>query len=205
MQYTLFKANKNNTGGRVQIKIAMPPKNEKKDLWTKVLFAEFVPQKTWDESTQTGSFDYSKKRTVSINKAEAGEILYSIQNNVPFQNYHKSGERSCWVKFLPFSRSRTVGKEGEKGYWSGQVNNFAFGYNEKGVGVNVPISSGEAQELKLLLESFIKESMALESKEEERKSKAREKGSPKNQVTEPLQEEDDFNETQEDDSDDLPF
>jgi len=203
MQYTVFKPNKSNTGGRVQLKVAMT-KNEKKDLWSKVLFAEFVPQKTWEESSQTGSFDYTKKRIISINTGEAGEILYSIQNNVPFQNYHKSGERSCWVKFLPFSRPRTVGKEGDKGYWSGQVNNFAFGYNEKGVGVNVPISSGEAQELKLLLESFIKESMALEAKEEERKFKARSKDSTKEVVSEDSETSEE-RESEDYDNQDIPF
>ena len=203
MQQTVFKPNPKNTGGLLTLKIAMT-KNDKKDLWSKVLFAEFIPQKSWNDSTKTGSFEASKRRVVAINPNEAGEILYSIDRNVPFQNYHQSEKGSCWVKFIPYTRERKVGKEGDKSYWVGNVDNFAFGYSEKGAGVNIPFTSGEAQELKLLLESYIKESMALDAKEQERKFKAKGKETAKDDEPSSSEEED-LNETQEEEDDSIPF
>jgi len=204
MNYTVFKPNPKNTGGLVNLRIATT-KNKKTDSWEKVLFAEFLPQKSWNDTTKSGSFDSTKKRAIAINIGEAGEMIYSVKKNIPFQNYHKSGDRSCWVKFIPYLRFREVGKEGDKSHWTGQVDNYAFGYSEKGGGVNIPLTSGEAEVFCLLLESYIKESMALDAKEQDRKFK-KGKDSPKDEEVEPVQEEEeDFNEPQEDDSDDLPF
>lgn len=200
MQLTVFKPNPKNTGGLVNLRIATT-KNQKTESWEKTLFAEFVPQKGWSESTKSGNFDASKKRSIAINVSEAGEILYSMEKEVPFQNYHKSGDRSCWVKFAPFNKKRTFGQEDEKGFWEGQVANFALGYSEKGKGVSVPLTPGEAFNLKLLLESYIKESMAIDAKEAEKRYKDREKTSVKNKKEEVSEEEQEDGE----DFDDVPF
>jgi hypothetical protein len=205
MQYTVFKPNPKNTGGLVNLRIATT-KNNKKDVWEKVLFAEFLPQKGWNDATKSGSFDASKKRSIAINVGEAGEMLYSVKRNVPFQNYHKSGDRSCWVKFIPYSRKREVGKEGDKTHWVGEVDNYAFGYSEKGVSVNIPLTSGEAEVFCLMLESYIKESMALDAKESDKKFKSKGKDSPKDEEPETEQEEEDSNDNvEDDDSSDIPF
>jgi len=198
MEYTIFKPNPKNTGGLVKLRIANT-KNKKDDTWKKTLFAEFVPQKGWNESSKTGGFDSSKKRTIAINVGEAGEILHSIDKNVPFQNYHKSGNNSCWVKFAPFEKQRSFGKEGDKGFWQGEVTNFAIGYSENGKGVNIPLTPGEAFSLKLLLESYIKESMAIDAKESDKKFKERSKNAEK-QETKTDEEEDPLGEDE-----DVPF
>lgn len=200
MQYTVFKPNPKNTGGLVNLRVANT-KNEKKDSWEKTLFAEFVPQKSWNDQNKSGSFDSSKKRTIAINVSEAGEFLSCMEKNVPFQNYHKSGDRSCWVKFAPFDKKRTFGQEGERGYWEGQVTNFALGYSEKGKGVSIPLTPGEAFALKLLLESFIKESMAIDAKEADKKFKENKKESPKQKEEKEEESEEEFL----DDDEDVPF
>lgn len=209
MKLTIFKPNPSGNGGLISLKVGMT-KNDKKDLWSKTLFVEFVPQKGWDSSKKTGSFDVDKKRIVAINTSEAGEMLYTMDTKAPFQNYHQSGDRSCWIKFAHFDKKRTNGREGDKGFWQGTVDNFAIGYSEKGANVNIPISSGEARELKLLLEAFIKESMALDAKEEERKFKSKaktqekEKSDPEGDFPESEEEESDGGGA-DDGSDDIPF
>lgn len=105
MKLTIFKPNPSNKGGFVSLKVATT-KNNKKDVWEKTLFAEFVPQKSWSESSKTGSFDANKRRTVALNVSEAGEMLNSMRFAVPFQNYHQSGDKSCWVKFLPYKKTQ---------------------------------------------------------------------------------------------------
>jgi hypothetical protein len=203
MNYTVFKPNPKNTGGLVNLRIATT-KNNKKDVWEKVLFAEFIPQKGWNEATKSGSFDASKKRSIAINIGEAGEMLYSVKRNVPFQVYHKSGERSCWVKFIPFPRKREVGKEGDKTHWVGEVDNYAFGYSEKGGAVNIPLSSGEAEVFCLMLESYIKESMALDAKESDKRFKS--KGKPVEGGDKDEEVEEENNETDEEEDDlSIPF
>lgn len=202
MQLTIFKPNPNSTGGLVKLRIAKL-KNDKKDVWERVLFAEFVPQKGWNDSNKSGSFDSTKKRTIAINITEAGEILHSMEKEVPFQNYHKSGDRSCWVKFAPFNKKRTFGQEGEKGFWEGQVANFALGYSEKGKGVSIPITPGEAFNLKMLLESYIKESMAIDAKEADKQFKERENAPKKEPKKDPVEEL--FEDEDNGDFDDVPF
>ena len=205
MTYTVFKPNPKGSGGLVNLRIATT-KNKKTDSWEKVLFAEFLPQKSWNDATKSGSFDPTKKRTIAINIGEAGEMLYSVKKNVPFQNYHKSGDRSCWVKFIPYPRKREVGKEGDKTHWTGDVDNYAFGYSEKGGGVNIPLSSGEAEVFCLLLESYIKESMALDAKEQDKKFKNKGKDSPKDEESEtPEENEEDLGGGADDGNDDIPF
>ena len=203
MNYTVFKPNPKSSGGLVNFRIATT-KNKKTDSWEKVLFAEFLPQKSWNDATKSGSFDPTKKRAVAINIGEAGEMLYSVKRNVPFQNYHKSGDRSCWVKFIPYPRKREVGKEGDKTHWTGDVDNYAFGYSEKGGGVNIPLSSGEAEVFCLLLESYIKESMALDAKEQDKKFKNKDKPSQSNEETEEEKEEEPESE-EDDENDQIPF
>ncbi len=202
MQYTVFKPNPKNTGGLLNLRIANT-KNNKKEAWEKTLFAEFIPQKGWNEEKKTGSFDVSKKRTIAINIGEAGEILHSMEKSVPFQNYHQSGDRSCWVKFAPFDRSRSFGKEGDKGFWQGNVTNFALGYSEKGQGVNIPLTPGEAYNVKLLLESYIKESMAIDAKEADKKFKKKEGSNQKESKAKPIEE--DFENEDELEDSDVPF
>ena len=202
MQYTVFKPNHKNTGGLLNLKVAMV-KNNKKDAWEKTLFAEFVPQRGWNEKTRSGNFDPSKKRIVAINVGEAGEFLHCMQENIPFQNYHQSGDRSCWIKFAPYLSNRVFGKEGDKGFWKGTVNNFAIGYSEKGQGVTVSLTPGEAYNVKLLLESYIKESMAIDAKEAEKKFKASQKSNVKNNTVVESNQSDD--EEDEFFDDDIPF
>lgn len=200
MLYTLFKPNPSSSGGLAKFKIS---KTKRDDTWEVVLFVEFVPQKGWNAERKLGSFDPEKKRFIALNPTEAGEIIHSIETNIPFQSYHKSGDKGCWIKFGSFQKTRTFGRSGDKGFWQGKTNNFAIGISEPGTSISVPIEPGEARCLVQLLSSYIKESMAINAKEEERKFKETKKNfdKPKSE-----KKEDDVDLPDDvDEDDDVPF
>lgn len=207
MNYTIYKPNPKNTGGLANFKTAKV-KNQKKDMWESILFVEFVPQKGWNDEKKTGSFDADKKRFVAINVAEAGEFLYSMQERKQFQNYHKSGERACWVKFGHYNTKRKISQGQGKDDLFFEVDNFVIAVSEKGNNVSVPISAGEGQVLKLLLESYIKESMALTASEESKKFKASQKGGSEKEEDETSDEDPEENSEEDGDEyedDGIPF
>ena len=69
--------------------------------------------------------------------------------------------------------------------------------------VNVPLSSGEAEVFCLMLESYIKESMALDAKESDKKFKGR--GKESNKEESETVEEDEEDQSEDDDDSSIPF
>lgn len=200
MKLTIFKPSPKNNGGLVNFRVTQT--KAKDDSWKSALFAEFVPQKGWNAEKRTGSFDPEKKRFVLINVGEAGEILHTMKTGIPFQNYHDSGDKSCWVKFGAYETTRKFGRQGDKGYREDKITNYAIGVSEKGNSISVSLTPGEAENFRILLESYIKESMAIDAKEHDKKFKKAQELSNKKEKEEEVEENDDVEE-EEDDS--IPF
>lgn len=193
MNLTIFKPAKSGKGGILKFKTSIK-KNERKDVWEELLFAELVPQKTWNGPANS-TYDPSNKKVVKISVTEAGEMLHTLKTNLPFQTYHKNGDDGVWIKFAHYETTREFGREGDKGYRKDKVDNYAFGIT----GVTVSISSGEAEALKVFLEKYIVAAVSLAGKEEDKKFK---KKAQQTQKTEEPKEQE--VETSEDD-DDVPF
>lgn len=204
MRYTVFKPNPKNSGGLVNFHLSKL-KDKKSGDWKSALFAEFVPQKGWNDDKKVGSFDPEKKRFVLINVGEAGEILHTMKTGIPFQNYHDSGDRSCWVKFASYETTRKFGRKEDKGYREDKVVNFAIGVSEKGNNVNVPLTPGEAEAIRLLLESYIKESMAIDAKEHDKKFKKTQEKKSDDSVEDTEEQEEEEDDVVEEDDSDIPF
>ena len=194
MNYTIFKPAKSGKGGILKFKTSLK-KNDKKDVWEELLFAELVPQKTWNGSANS-TYDPANKKVVKLSVTEAGEILHTLKTNIPFQTYHKNGEGGVWIKFAYYVTKRTFGREGDKGYQVNELDNYALGIG----GATVSISSGEAEALKVYLEKYIVSAVSLAGKEEDKKfkKKAQNKSEPKPEA--PKEE----SETEEDE-DSIPF
>jgi len=170
MRYTVYKPNPRNTGSLATFSIG-ETKN-KKDEWEKTLFIEFIPQKNWNAEKHTGQFDYEKKKFVAINVGEAGEMIHSLKSGVPFQNFHKSAKGTSVIKVGFWDKERSVGQEGQKGYWKGTIRAAAVGVSYSGNNVTVPLEPGEQEVVVRVLEAYIKQALAQDSANEKKRRKA---------------------------------
>lgn len=177
MRYTVYKPNAKVTGGLATFSIG-ETKN-KKEEWEKTLFIEFISQKSWNAEKHSGTFDYENKKFVAISISEAGEFIYSIRSGTPYQNFHKSAKGTSVVKVGSYTQSRSVGQEGQKGFWKGDVRNVAVGVSFSGKSISVPLAPGEQEVVCLLLESYIKQAVAQDASNEKKRRKNKEEASPK--------------------------
>lgn len=179
MNYTVFKPSGTNKGARISFNTSKVKNN--KDRWQERLFVELVPQKGFNQEKQVAVFDYANKKSVMINPTEAGEMLHTILTGIPFQTYHKNGDSGVWIKFAPWTKKRQFGQEGSKGHRVDTVSDIAFGLTGKDIFISASLSCGECQCLKVLLESYIKQAMAIDASELAKEIKKR--NEQKNQDT----------------------
>lgn len=196
MKYTVFKANPKSTGAIANLRTSKL-KNDKKNVWEERLFLEMLPQKGWNDSNKTGSFDPDKKQTVMINPTEAGDMVNTILNGIPFDAYHQSGDGpGKGIKLAPFKGKRKFKtKDGEKEV---EIQKFGLQLAGKGFSISAPLDPGEVQCLRVLLENYIKNAIGLDASEESKKYKS--SGDSSNSTSN-----DEEDTSTEDDVDDVPF
>jgi len=170
MRYTVYKPNPKVTGSLATF--AIGDTKNKKEEWEKTLFIEFIPQKSWNAEKHSGQFDYENKKIVAINIGEAGEIIHSLKSGTPFQNFHKSAKGTSVVKVGFWDKDRSVGQEGQKGFWRGKIRAAAIGVSYNGQSVNVPLEPGEQEVIVHLLEGYIKQAITQDSSNEKKRRKA---------------------------------
>lgn len=169
MNYTVFKPKGANKGARVSFNTSKL-KNSKGE-WQERLFVEFVPQKGFNSEKNVAVFDYSNKKSVMVNPSEAGEMIHTISTGIPFQTYHKNGESGVWIKFAPWQKKREFGQKGKTGHRIDEVSEFSIGISGSYVFIAISLSCGEVQCLRVLLESYIKQAMAIDASELAKKMK----------------------------------
>ena len=155
MHYTIFKPNAKSTGGLGSFRVAQTKKG---DDWVAQLFIELVPQSGWDAAKRVGSFDNSKKKCIMLNAGEAGEMINSINKRVEWKSFHKSGDTSTQISFGPWEQT------------------MVLSVNSDGKQNRIGATIGELECLKILLEHFIKTSLSLSAKNNDRKFKESQDG-----------------------------
>ncbi len=203
MRHTIYKPNPKVTGGLATFSIG-ETKN-KKDEWEKTLFIEFVPQKGWNAEKHKGSFDHENKKFVAISVAEAGEFIHSIRTGIPYANFHKSAKGTSVVKVGSYTQERKVGQEGQKGYWKGEIRNVAVGVSFNSKSINIPLAPGEQEVILILLDAYIKQSIAQDASNEKKRRKTRENTAPKKDENKSSGEIFDEAPTADDDESEVPF
>ena len=172
MYYTIYKANPSNSGCCASFRVSLIKNGREK--WIPKLFVEFLPQKSWDDKSKTGTFDKEERKVVAFDINEAGEMLYSIEHNVPWSAFHKTQDGTTIIKFGFWNKKMSFGLPKEKGYWEGEKRNSAISFNSQGKSCSLPITSGETVVLKLLLESYIKQFITMAGKVLDKKFKKEE-------------------------------
>ena len=195
MQYTLYKGNAKNTGSLASFRIAKT--KNKKDQWENVLFVEIVPQKGWNDSTKLATYNVEGKTVIAITVDEAGEFIHSFERNVPFNAFHKSQNATAVIKL----NSRTITRKIDD-TTSVEVLQYGLSVTKGGNKFWVSINAGEAEILKILLDAYIKQALALVAKNHDDDFKK--KGDSAKAKPAPKQEEE-SNEQPAEEDDDIPF
>ena len=162
MYYTIYKPSPKNTGCCASFRISLVKNN--KDEWIPRLFVEFLKQLSWNSTTRSATFDKETRKSIVLDPAEVGEMIYSIDNKVPWQGFHKNGDNSTVIKFGIWDKPTSVGKSGDKGFWSGKKTNTALGIISGGKAYSLPLTSGESEVLRILFSKYIDQSLTMAAK-----------------------------------------
>jgi len=156
MNFTLYKPNSKNQGSAFSFSINKG-KNDKP-----VLFVSMIQQHSWNDSRKTGSFKENAKNpdksaTTALSLIEAGEILSSFKNRIPFVAFHKKDQDTTIIKFAPWDKKRKVKeKDGDKWY---ETPAFGINITRNSTQIfRIPLEAGEVEVLAELLKEFIKQS-----------------------------------------------
>lgn len=107
------------------------------------LFINMIQQASWDETKKTGSFSANKDKpeknvSIKINMFECGDIINSILRRIEWSAFHTFGDDKTRIRLSTW----------EKG--------FGLTVDKNGNSFKLPISFGEAEAIKILMEEYIR-------------------------------------------------
>lgn len=203
MSLTLFKANKNNSGALFNFSIGRDQKGNP------ALYISATKQTSWNDEKGHGSFKGGDNVNVKLSVFEAGEMVSSISNNIPFKAFHSFDGTNTTVNFNPISKKRKLSKKADGGgYEDYYVPTPCFGLTvNKGGSWSVGIEPGEAETLKVLLLQFmnqvIEHNAKVDQENFEKRKGENSGGSKQSAKSAPPPESD--GEDDEEDTDSVPF
>ena len=151
MKYTIFKPRKDVKGGAVSVKLVDGREGEP------IIFLEFLKQTGWDSQNSRGIFaikdNPDAKAVFAMNPTEAGEVLATFQNNIPFNTFHKSNSGSSSFSATCWNKTRKIkGRNGEEEF---KVPSYGLSLFKNETNFQVPIEAGEAQVIARILNEYI--------------------------------------------------
>ena len=160
----IYKPNSKNTGSAFTF-----TKSKNLQNGSPALYFSAIAQHGWNDETKTGSFagnakDPSKTINVKISELEAGDFISAFNNRYEHTAFHSYDGNNSTIKATPWDKPVKVSKynPSSKKYEEGQINVPAFGITlSKGKGntIKIALDPGEVENLKILLSSFISDSL----------------------------------------------
>jgi len=138
----IYKPNSKNTGCAASFYCNTSPKTGEL-----VVFISVIQQHSWNGEKRTGSFQENKgnpekSANIKLNQFEVGEFINSIRTYREFSAFHSFGEDKTQIALTNWKKS-----ENEK--W------FGLSLNRNGIKYKLPITSGEAETIKVFLEGVL--------------------------------------------------
>ena len=194
----IYKPNSKNTGSAFTFS-----KNVDVKTNSPVFYISAIAQHGWNEETKTGSFagnskDPSKTINMKINELEAGEFISAFNNRYENTAFHSYDGNNSTIKVTPWDKSVKVSKydPSTKGFTDSKITVPAFGFTlSKGKGntIKIALDPGEVENVKILLSSFISDSLDFKFKSNLSKRKA-ENNSSNNHNNDSIEEESELEE-----------
>lgn len=164
----IYKPNSKNTGSAFTFSKSLDQRSN-----APVFYISAIAQHGWNENTKTGSFAGNSKNpektiNMKINETEAGEFISAFNHRYEHTAFHAYDGNTSTIKVTPWDKSVKISKydPATKGFSDSNITVPAFGFTlSKGKGntIKIALDPGEVENVKILLTSFISESLEFKS------------------------------------------